>query len=422
MASKQPESGDLVIITTKKGKEQGILLESHEPGIVLLKLKSGYNIGLKKEDIKKISLKEKIIPETKKQNIKVNVGKPRIDVIMTGGTISSSLDVKTGAVKPLTSPEALFRFYPEIFEVADVKVINPFMKFSENMESMDWIRIARAVVKSLNDDECHGVIVTHGTDTLHYTAAALSFMIKDLNKPVVLTYSQRSTDRGSSDASLNLYCAAKVALSNIGEVVLVGHGSSNDDFCYVLPGTKVRKMHTSRRDAFKSINISPIAKVAKEGEIEILRDHWKKKKRTAKIDAKFEDKIALIKYYPGQDPKILEYYIKQKYRGIVIEMTGLGHVSTEGTNNWISYLKQAVDAGIVVCAVAQTLYGRLDPLVYESGRRLEKTGIIYLKDILPETGFVKLGYVLGHRDWNFKEKLLENISKEFNDRIGEDFI
>ena len=423
--SKQAKPGDKVTVSLKpKGSEKGILLESHEAGVVLLKLDSGYNIGIKKNTIKKISVKEKAKPEKQAVKIKTKGGRPRINIIMVGGTISASLDQKTGGVSWLTSPKKLFQFYPEIFEMADIKIKNPFMKASESMDAGDWIRIAKETVKSLNDDQCHGVIVTHGTDFLHYTASALSFMIKDLNKPVAFTYSQRSTDRGSSDAELNLYCAAKTALSNIGEVVLVGHGSSDDDFCYVLQGNKCRKMHTSRRDAFKPINTSPIAKVSKNGEIEILRDHWKKKKRKVKLDDKFESKVALVKFYPGQSPDILEYYAKKKYKGIVIEMCGLGHVLTEGSDNWIPVIRKLVNKGMVICAAAQTLYGRLDPKVYSPGRQLEKAGVIFLKDILPETALVKLGYVLGHKEWKktVAEKMLKNIAKEFNDRLGDEFI
>jgi len=420
MLKNQPIVGDKVQVVTKKGIEEGVLLDSHEPGVLLLKLKSGYNIGMKKEDIKGMKVLEKAEIKVKKK-ISKSKGKPRIDIIMTGGTISSSLDAKTGGVKPLTSPEDLFSFYPEVFELADVNIKNPFMKFSENMIFNDWIRIAKEVVKSLNDDECQGVIVTHGTDTLHYTAAALSFFIRDLNKPVVLTYSQRSSDRGSSDAELNLYCSAKVALSNIGEIVLVGHASSNDDYCYVLQGNKCRKMHTSRRDAFQSINTSPIAKVSKKEGVEILRNHWKRKKRKVVLDAKFQEKVGLIKFYPGQDPRIMDYYIKNKYKGLVLEMTGLGHVLTEGSDNWIPYIKKAIDNGIVVVGTAQTIYGRLQPMVYENGRKLMKTGLIFLKDMLSETALVKLGWVLGHKNWNVEEKMLENISKEFNERLGEDF-
>lgn len=148
-----------------------------------------------------------------------------------------------------------------------------------------------------------------------------------------------------------------------------------------------------------------------------------KKKRNVKVDSSFEDKVALIKYYPGQNPAILDYYLKNKYKGIVIEMTGLGHVLTEGGNSWIPKLKELIQKGIIICAAPQTFYGRLQPNVYASGRQLEKLGIIYLKDILPETAFVKLGYVLGHKEWKGKieEKMLENMAKEFNDRLGNNF-
>ena len=343
---------------------------------------------------------------------------------MTGGTISSSLDVKTGGVKWLTKPETLFQFYPEIFDIADIKIINPFMKASENMSGEDWQKIAKLAVKSLNEENVKGVIATHGTDFLHYTASALSFMIKNLNKPVVLTYSQRSTDRGSSDAELNLYCAAKAALGDIAEVMLVGHATSNDEFCYALLGTKVRKMHSSRRDTFRPVNTGPIAKIYKD-RIEILKSCSKRKKGKAECDAVFDDKIALVKFYPGQNPEILEHYAKKGYKGIVIEMSGLGHVLTEGSRNWLPVIKKLIDKGIVICAACQTLYGTLNPKVYSPGRALEKAGVIYLKDILPETAFTKLGWVLGHKEWNAeqkKEKLLENISGEFNERLGEEFI
>jgi glutamyl-tRNA(Gln) amidotransferase subunit D len=415
--------GDRVKITLPKEEIEGILLESHEAGIVLVKLDSGYNIGVSRDNILGLKiLKKAEKKEEKETEFKMSHKKPIIDLIMTGGTISSSLDVKTGAVKWLTSPGELFKFYPDIFELADIRIINPFMKASENMNFEDWQKIAKIAVKSLNDEQVKGVIITHGTDFLHYTGAALSFMIKNLNKPVVLTYSQRSSDRGSSDSELNLYCAAKMALSDVAEVMLVGHANSSDDFCYALPGTKTRKMHTSRRDTFKAVNSSPIAKINKNS-VEILRDYNKRSKNKAVLDDAFEEKTALVKFYPGQSPEILNYYAKEGYRGIVIEMSGLGHVLTEGTNNWVPVIKELVKKGITICAAPQTLYGRLDPLVYSPGRELEKAGVIYLKDILPETAFVKLGYVLGKtkNKEEIKKLLLENISKEFNERLGDEF-
>jgi glutamyl-tRNA(Gln) amidotransferase subunit D len=430
---KNAEVGDRIIVKLAREEIEGIFLESPQAGVVLIKLDSGYNMGVDRSNILDI----KIIKKAEKkqvvgENFELSHKKPIIDLIMTGGTISSSLDVKTGAVKWLTSPNEFFKFYPEIFNIADVRIINPFMKASENMSGEDWLKISKIVEKSLNDQNVRGVIVTHGTDFLHYTSSALSFMIKNLNKPLVLTYSQRSSDRASSDSELNLFCSAKAALSDIAQVILVGHANSSDDFCYALNGTKVRKMHTSRRDTFRPINVGPLAKIYRD-RIEILKPYKKRqtgKEAKAILQDFFEHKIAIVKFYPGQDPEILNHYFKEGYKGAVIEMSGLGHVLTEGKNNWLPVITDLTKKGFFVCAACQTLYGSLDPLVYSPGRDLIKAGVIYLKDMLPETAFVKLGWVLG----KFKEEnkkftkedvenlMLENISGEFNDRLGEEFL
>lgn len=418
---KKAKPGDEVIVKKVKGEESGILLESHEPGIVLLKLKTGYNIGMPKRNVKEIIVRKEAEKEAPEPEIKMK-GKPIIDFYLTGGTISSKLDPKTGGVKDLTSPSEFFKLYPEIRDMADIRIKKPFTKWSENMNEEDWIKLAKQVKNSLNDANVQGVIVSHGTDFLHYTSAALSFFIRDLNKPVVLTYSQRSTDRGSSDARLNLLCAARAALSDIAEVILVGHSSINDDFCHALRGTKVRKMHSSRRDAFKPINCRPLAKVWPD-KIEFISEHKKRNKNKVKLDSGF-GKVALIKFYPGQNPDILDYYLKEGYNGIVVEMSGLGQVITEGKNNWIPKLRQVIGEGLIVCAAPQTLYGRLDPYVYESARRILKTGVIYLRDMLPETAFVKLGWAIAKEKngEKIKKLLLEDVSGEFNEKLGKYFL
>jgi glutamyl-tRNA(Gln) amidotransferase subunit D len=246
-----------------------------------------------------------------------------------------------------------------------------------------------------------------------------------LNKPVVLTYSQRSSDRGSSDSRLNLICSANAALSDIAEVMLIGHATSNDDYCYGLRGTKVRKMHTSRRDTFKPINCKPIAKVYPD-KIEVISDYNKRNKKKVSVDSLYDDRVALVKFYPGQSPDILDYYRKKGYRGIIIEMSGLGHVISEGKNNWILKLKDFIKKGMFVYAAPQTLYGRLDPYVYSPGRKLQEVGVVYLNDMLPETALVKLGWVLGHKVWRgsvaTKRKMLENTSGEYNERLDNDFL
>ena len=427
MEKEKPRAGDLVEIDLVKNTYNGIFLETpkDEKGLILLKLDSGYNIGLNRKDILKIKVLKRAEEKTERLELKRNKEKPNVAVIMTGGTISSERDPRTGAVKWLTTPEKLFQFYPEIFGRVNITRIEvPFMKGSENMDFRDWQKISRTAVRLLNDPNIKGLIITHGTDTLHYTAAALSFFIKDLNKPLVLTYSQRSTDRASSDASLNLECATLAAISDLAEVILVGHANSDDEYCYALRGTKVRKLHSSRRDAFKPVNIDPLAKITKGTFIPLL-PYKKRTSGKAKLDPKFEEKVALVKFYPGQDPEILDYYLKKRYKGVVIEMLGLGHVSTsESRKSWTKKLKEVQSKGLTVCAAAQTIYGRLDPLVYSTGRELLAAGIIYLEDMLAETALVKLGWVLGHKEWakdkaKVKEKMLENIAGELNDRLEE---
>ena len=424
--STKPSPGDIIELTVNRKKQQGIFLESYDRGILLLKLENGYNIGIKKEDLSEIKVLEKRKEKKSDSEIKITGRKPIIDFYLTGGTISSKLDPATGGVKWLINSKELFSIYPEIFELVDIRVKIPFTKASENMDFNDWKKLAKLVGKSLNDNHVKGIIISHGTDFLHYTASALSFMLGKLNKPVVLTYSQRSSDRGSSDSRLNLICSARAALSDIAEVMIVGHANLDDEYCYALQGNKCRKMHSSRRDTFRPINCNPIARIYPD-KIEIIRqDYRKRNKEKIKPDTLFDNKVALIKFYPGQDPSILEYYRKKGYKAIIIEMSGLGHVISEGKNNWIPKIKDIINKGIYVYAAPQTIYGRLDPYVYSPGRKLQEIGVVFLNDILPETAFVKLGWVLGHKSWRgtvaTKIKMLENINGEFNERLDNSFL
>lgn len=414
--------GDEVRLRLSDKELDCTILESPESGIVLVKLDSGYNIGISKENI----LAYRILRKRKEEEkigkvIEKKDGLPSIGLIITGGTIASKLDSKTGGVKWLTDVNEFLRFYPEIGRIANVKVIEvPFMLGSESMSSDNWIKIAETAKKMLDDEEIKGVVVTHGTDTLGYTASALSFFLKNLSKPVVLTYSQRSIDRASSDAHLNLECAVRMALSDVAEVLLVGHASLNDDYCFALRGTKVRKMHSSRRDAFKPINCMPLAKVWRD-RVEILGEYKKRTNEKTELDINYSDKVALVKFYPGQSPDILDYYAL-KYKGVVIEAAGLGHVApSESNHSWISGLKKHIRKGFVVTVAGQTIYGRVDPYVYSSGREMLDAGVIFLEDMLPETALVKLGWVLGHYGWKsiVKEKMLDNIAGELNEHLTE---
>ncbi len=419
--------GDKVKLQTKTKEWIGTILESYDSEIILLKLDSGYNIGIREGEILNLKILEKS-KETEKTKLELKQDSKlkNIAMIITGGTISSRLDTKTGGVIS-TDAEEILNIAPEISKIANIiKIEKPFMKWSENMSFSDWKILAETCEKLLNQEDISGVIITHGTDFLHYTSSALSFFLKDLNKPVALTYSQRSIDRGSTDAHLNLICAAKYAVSDVAEIALIGHKDLNDKYCLAMPGTKVRKMHSSRRDAFKIINSQAIAEISKT-EFKILKDFNARNNNKVKLDAKYNDKVALLQIYPGQTPDILDYYQKQGYKGIILELSGLGQLPTQQSkSNWLPKLKKAISSGMIICGTPQTIYGRLDANVYSAGREIRKTGLIFLEDMLPETAFIKLAWVLGHKEWAKDKniiigKLLENISGEFNDRLGFEF-
>ena len=418
MKTKTFQPGDKIKLKTKTKTWQGYALQSHDPEIILLKLKSGYNIGIRENEILDATIIEKSDGLPAKRSTSEAVYQrsglqaegglqklPNVAFVITGGTISARLDPKTGGTT-WTDKEEILNIAPELKKICNPIIINPFMKASEDMSFPDWKIIATKTHKLLQDEKITGIIITHGTDFLHYTSAALSFFLKDLNKPIALTYSQRSIDRASTDAALNLICATKFATSDIAEIALIGHKNTNDEVCLAMPATKVRKMHTSKRDAFKIINDSPIAEITPD-KIKILKTFNARNNLKPKLDTKFSDKITSIKITPGQDPAILDYYQQQGYKGIILETTGLGHVPGKASqNNWLPKIKKAIDNGMIICATPQTIFGTLNPNVYSAGRKLQKTGIIFLNETT-ETAFIKLGWVLGHKTWNPKQKMLK---------------
>ena len=418
-------TGDRVEVKTKTQTYSGVVMPAPEDqkNLLMIKLDSGYNLGIK--ITKDVSVKKIGQIEVQKQvAIKLPIKKdlPSVSIIATGGTITSKVDYVTGGVGPLTKPAELLLTTPELLDIVNIrKISSPFAIWSEDMTYKEWQEIAKAVAAEINTNDS-GVIVTHGTDTLHYTAAALSFMLRNLSKPVALVGGQRSSDRGSFDGAQNLICAAHYCKSDIAEVAIVMHGTSSDEYCLATRGTNVRKMHTSRRNAFRPINELPLAKIWPAGKIEITNPNYKKRKSEETVaDTKFEPKVALVKYFPGADPAILDFYLEKKYRGLIIETTGLGHVSTnpKQKTTWLPKIKELIKAGIFIGFAPQTIYGRLDPYVYSAGRRLTEAGVVHLDNMLAETAFVKLGWILGHtQDLDEAKKLmLTNLAGEIIPRI-----
>jgi len=408
--------GDIIEISKDHFKIKGILMPSYsrDDSIVVIKMENGYNIGIC-VDNSNISVIEKRAQKPLNSVVEKEE-KSEIKIISTGGTIASKIEYETGAVRPALSTEEIIQFMPEISEIAKISAEILFSILSENMSPDKWIRIADSV-KSAFDKGNLGVVIAHGTDTLAYTAAALSFSLKKLQGPVVLVGSQRSSDRPSSDSPINLYSSVLLAKkAPFGEVVINMHGESSDLYTLAHRGVKVRKMHTSRRDAFQSINDKPLAKVLwLEKEIEILRSDYRAKDEETIVDSKFDNRVFLLKYYPGFDPSFIDYLVDtKKIRGIIIEGTGLGHTSTE----LLESFKKAAKDSIFLGMTSQCIFGRVNMNVYTTGRLLQQVGVVPLEDMLPEVALVKLMWVLAHENdiEKIKSLMTTNLVGEINQR------
>jgi len=414
------------------GNLEGILMpktESSSNDIIILKLDNGYNIGIKYKKGIKIKLIKKLSKKPNRRSnkkMKFEKNKPTVSILGCGGTIASRVEYKTGAVFPSFSPEDLVENFPELEKIANIDGRKIFNLLSEDIHPEYWKKIAKEVYKEIKNKK-DGIVLMHGTDTMHYTSAALSFMIRNLPVPVILVGAQRSSDRPSSDNKVNLISSVLAASqSDIAEVSVCMHGSVGDDFCLVHQGTKVRKMHTSRRDAFQSINVMPFAKIWYEEKIiQYLRDDYNKrdKKRKPILDIKINPNVGIFYFHPGAKPKLLKEMGKI-YDGIVIASTGLGHVGVNPTNekkieSFLPVIKNLISSGVPIVFAPQTIKGRLNLNVYLTGRLLKDAGVIGDGcDWTIETAAVKLMWVLGHTKSmkKIREMMLTNYAGEISER------
>jgi glutamyl-tRNA(Gln) amidotransferase subunit D len=410
--------GDIIKVTSKNKSYEGILIPRFGEGAaIIVKMKSGYNIGInatsdvKVERIGKGTKPTFASPPIPKQNPNL----PHVVIMSTGGTIASRVDYRTGAVRSAISASDLYGVVPELSDVAKVETEIVYSVYSENLTQQHWTELSEKVAARI-EQGVDGVVIGHGTDTMGYTAAALSFALQNLPVPVILVGAQRSSDRPSSDAATNLIGAVKAAgEAPFAEVGLSMHETVSDTTIAVHRGTKVRKCHTSRRDTFKSINAFPIAKV-QNLQITMQTDNYQRRDPKKKLVLKpnFNDKVALVKFYPGLDPAVIDFYVERGMKGILLEGSGLGHVSKYCFED----IKRATDAGVVVALASQCIWGRVDMNVYDTGRDLLSFGVVPLEDMFPETALVKLMWVLGQTsDPKEATKLLTtNIAGEFTPR------
>ncbi len=405
---------------TSRGKFIGIILprsETADNRHVVLKLRNGYNVGIAVETIESISEtahKEAHykIPE---KEFPFDAGKPKVKLLGTGGTIASRLDYRTGAVIPAFSPGELYGSVPELADICNLETEKLYGVFSENMGPEQYIRTAEAIGEEIKKG-VDGIVIGHGTDTMHHTAAILSFMIQNSPVPIVMVGSQRSSDRPSSDAALNLIHAVKTAAeSDIAEVLVSMFGPTSDQYGILHRGTRVRKMHSSYRSTFRTIGDIPLALVDKQN-ITPLRDDYKKRRKDQEviINTSFEEKVSIVYYYPNMMPDIIDSLVDNGYRGIVIAGTGLGHVNKP----LYPALQRASKKGVAVYMTVQTLWGYVQMYVYETGREIMGLGVVPAANMLPEVAYVKLAWALGQTDNldKVKEIMLTPIAGETTER------
>ncbi len=420
------EAGDRVTIVTKRGKEEGILIPSFEKNVVLLKLDNGYNVGFEKKEITKMTVLEK--GKGKKlegKAVAVRKELPTIAILHTGGTIASKADYRTGGVATAFSPEELLRMFPELEEIANIQSELVSQMWSDDLRFAHMGLIAKAIEKYVKKG-VNGIIIGMGTDNLAVGAAALSFVVEKSPVPIILVGAQRSSDRGSSDAGMNLICAAEfVTKADFGGVAMCMHEQSDDKSCVILPACKTYKLHSSRRDAFKAVNDTPLARINyADRAITFLRKEYTRRADKLILKPKMEEKVGLLKIHVNMFPEQFEFF--KGYKGLIIEGTGLGHTPGQVPNpecaihkKMYPAIKKIIDSGCVVVMTTQCLYGGVNLNVYDKGRDLLALGVIPGKDMLGNTALVKLSWLLGNYKKEEVKKLIgENLRGEINERLG----
>ncbi len=408
------------VVETTRGTFVGTVLpraENDDDKHIVLKIPTGYNVGIdirtitgmKETGYKKANYK---IPE---KQFPVTPGLPNVKLFGTGGTIASRLDYRTGAVIPAFSPGELYGAVPELADICNLETEKVFAVFSENMGPTQYKKLAVAIGKEI-ENGIDGIVIGHGTDTLHHTGAALTFMVQNSPVPIVLVGSQRSSDRPSSDAALNLMHAMKAAgHSDIAEVMVCMFGPTSDEYGLLHKGTRVRKMHSSYRSTFRTIGDTPVARISRKEIIPIHKNYnHRRQDRNVTIKPYFSDEVSMLYYYPGMKPDTLDALVDNGYRGIIIVGTGLGHVNKE----LYPAIERAHAKGVHMFMTLQTIWGYVHMFVYDTGRDMMAKGIIPAGNMLPEVAWVKLSWILGQTDdpEEVKRMMLTPINDEITAR------
>ncbi|QLG50875.1 Glu-tRNA(Gln) amidotransferase subunit GatD [Natrinema halophilum] len=418
--------GDRVRVDCADRTYEGVLLPSSTEEHLVVKLEGGYNVGVGRDEADVAVLAEDVYEidgtdatgpdETEAETAGENAGSeiefdddlPTISLLSTGGTIASTVDYRTGAVTAQFDAEDVLRAVPDLAGRANYRGRVVANILSENMEPPLWQDLAEAVSEEI-EAGADGIVVMHGTDTMQFSAAALAFML-ETPVPIVFTGSQRSADRPSSDNVMNAVSAVEAAKSDCAEVLVCMHATESDDVCALHRGTRVRKNHTSRRDAFKTVGAEPLGEVDYESEaVTFHRDYQERGAVDLSIKTGLEEDVELLKFTPGMNPAFLD--VVEGNEGLIIEGTGLGHVHTD----LIPRIEELVDDGTTVVMTSQCLSGRVCDRVYDTGRDLLEAGVLEGGDTLPGTAKVKLMWALANSA-DVEEAMGTSLAGEIQER------
>lgn len=418
-----PNPGDKVNVVTKTETVEGILLPSSDQKIIMLKLKSGYNLGLEKKEIKKIIIIEKGKSAAEHHStISERRDLPTISILHTGGTIASKVDYRTGGVVSAVTPEELLGMFPELKNIANIRSELIAAMWSDDLRFKHFTLIAKKIEEHVKKG-VKGIIIGMGTDNLAVASAAFSFITENTPVPIIFVGSQRSSDRGSSDAGMNLICAAEfIAKTDFAGVAICMHARSSDTECVILPAGKTYKLHSSRRDAFTAINDDPLAYVNYHTRaIRFVQKNYSKPAEKLILKPKMEEKVGLLKIHVNMFPEQFSFF--KGYKGLIIEGTGLGHTPGQVPNpesvihkKIYPAIQKLIDNGCIVVMTTQCLFGGVNMNVYDKGRDLLNLGVIPGKDMLANTALVKLSWLLANYP---KEKCKELIGKNLHGEINE---
>jgi L-asparaginase len=321
-------------------------------------------------------------------------------LIQTGGTLTMERSTKEGPLKPASSIKEIVNRFPELKEFGKIDTLTLFNIDSTNMRPSNWLTLASVIDN--NKSRYNGIVIAHGTDTMVYTACAISFMIQNAGIPIIFTGSQLPAIHAASDARLNLINAFRVAELGLPETLIV-FGTQ------ILRGVRARKLSVFDLEAFVSVNDRKFGEIGLT--IRIMGTPLKQKKY--RYLPNICEKVFALRIFPGLPAGTLLTLVDQGLRGIFIEGYGSGNVPS-GDYSIIPEIKEATQHGVAVVIGTQCLFGKVDLSAYDMGQQALDVGAIPSYDMTPEAAITKLMWSLGQ-----KEKL-ESVKKLFlKDICGE---